>query len=133
MPRGRLLTLERKRQPLLNRRAFAGRLVASFGAASALIAISLLAGMAGYHYLEGMRWIDAYANSSMILSGMGPLDPPKTWGGKLFAGTYALYSGLAVILAAGILFTPVVHRMLHQFHLADDSGGDDQIHSGRKN
>jgi hypothetical protein len=89
----------------------------SFGAASGLIGVSLLGGMIGYHVLEGMAWIDAFANASMILSGMGPLDPPKTWGGKLFAGLYALYSGLAVILAAGILFTPVVHRMLHRFHL----------------
>jgi hypothetical protein len=116
-----LFNLETRRQPLLSRRAFAGRVAASFGAAAALIAASLLAGMVGYHVLEGLAWIDAFANAAMILSGMGPLDPPRTWGGKLFAGLYALYSGLAVILAAGILFTPVVHRMLHQFHL-EDSG-----------
>jgi hypothetical protein len=122
MPRRQLLKLEGKRESLLSRRAFAGRLAASFGVATALISVSLFAGMAGYHYLEGMAWIDAYANAAMILSGMGPLDPPKTWGGKLFAGTYALYSGLAVILAAGILFTPVFHRMLHQFHLEGEGG-----------
>jgi hypothetical protein len=113
----RVLKLETKRQPLLSRQAFARRVALSFCAASALIAVSLLGGMIGYHVLEGMAWIDAFVNASMILSGMGPLDPPKTWGGKLFAGLYALYSGLAVILAAGILFTPVLHRMLHQFHL----------------
>jgi hypothetical protein len=113
----RLLKLETRRQPLLSRRAFARRVALSFAAASVLIGVSLLGGMIGYHVLEGMAWIDAFANASMILSGMGPLDPPKTWGGKLFAGLYALYSGLAVILAAGILFTPVVHRMLHRFHL----------------
>jgi hypothetical protein len=115
--------LEHKGQPLLGRRAFARRLAASFGTASALIAVSLAIGMAGYHFLEGMEWIDAFVNAAMILSGMGPLDPPKTWGGKLFAGSYALYSGLAVILAAGILFTPVVHRMLHQFHLETGKEG----------
>jgi hypothetical protein len=114
-----LLDLEHKHQPLLSRRAFAQRLAASFGAASVLIFVSLLAGMAGYHYLEGLAWIDAFVNAAMILSGMGPLDAPKTWDGKLFAGLYALYSGLAVILAAGILFTPVVHRMLHWFHLEE--------------
>lgn len=119
MSKRRLFNLETRRQPLLSRRAFAGRVAKSFGAASALIAVSLLAGMIGYHALEGLGWIDAFANAAMILSGMGPLDAPKTWGGKLFAGLYALYSGLAVILAAGILFTPVVHRMLHQFHLED--------------
>ena len=119
MSKRHLLGLETKSQPLLSRRAFARRLARSFGAASALIGVSLLAGMMGYHWLEGLAWIDAYVNAAMILSGMGPLDPPKTTVGKLFAGTYALYSGLALILAAGILFTPVVHRLLHQFHLEE--------------
>jgi hypothetical protein len=115
-----LTKLETKHQPLLGRRQFAGRVAVSFGVASTLIGVSLLGGMIGYHFLEGMAWIDAFVNASMILSGMGPLDPPKSQGGKLFAGLYALYSGLALILAAGILFTPVIHRMLHQFHLESD-------------
>ena len=117
-----LLHLESRNKPLLSPRAFAGRLGVSLAVASAFIGVSLFGGMLGYHLLEGLAWIDAFANASMILSGMGPLDPPKTWGGKLFAGLYALYSGLAVILAAGILFTPVVHRMLHRFHLEDEKG-----------
>src|SRR5947208_1441065 len=100
MARQDLLKLETRTQPLVSRRAFAGRLAKSFAAASAVIGVSLLAGMAGYHWLEGLPWIDAYANAAMILSGMGPLDAPKTSAGKLFAGTYALYSGLALILAA---------------------------------
>jgi len=77
--------------------------------------------MLGYHWLEHMRWIDAFANAAMILSGMGPIDPLKTDGGKLFAGLYAIYSGLAVILIAGVVFAPVVHRFLHRFHLDADS------------
>ncbi len=77
--------------------------------------------MLGYHWLEGMPWIDAFANAAMILSGMGPLDPLRTDGGKLFAGLYAIYSGLAVILIAGVVFAPVVHRFLHRFHLEPDS------------
>jgi len=76
--------------------------------------------MAGYHYFEGMEWIDAFANASMILSGMGPLNPLQTSAGKLFAGFYALYSGLALIVAVGILLAPVVHRVLHRFHLEQD-------------
>jgi len=110
---------ETKHQPLLSRRAFAKRVARSFGTASLLIGISLLGGMLGYRYFEGMEWIDAFANASMILSGMGPLTPLETSGGKLFAGFFALYSGLALILATGILFAPVVHRLLHQFHLED--------------
>jgi hypothetical protein len=83
----------------------------------ALILASLLAGMAGYHYYEKLSWLDAFANAAMILSGMGPLAQPSTPGGKLFAGLYALYSGLAVILIAGITFAPVIHRFLHKLHL----------------
>jgi len=79
--------------------------------------VSLVVGMAGYHYLESMAWIDAFANAAMILSGMGPLETLHTSAGKLFAGCYALYSGLAVIVVMGILLTPVMHRVLHHFHL----------------
>ena len=111
--------LEQKHQGLLSRAAFARRLAKSSSASAAFIGLSLFMGMLGYHYIEGLSWIDAFANAAMILSGMGPLDAPKTWSGKVFAGLYALYSGLAAILAAGILLTPVVHRMLHWFHLED--------------
>jgi hypothetical protein len=89
----------------------------NFGAASVLIGLSLLIGMVGYHYFEGMDWIDAFANASMILSGMGPLGPLQTTAGKIFAGCYALYSGLALIAATGIIFAPIVHRLLHRFHM----------------
>ena len=114
------LGYESKHQPLISRQAFARRLARNFAAAMVLIGVSLIGGMVGYHYLEGMAWIDAFANASMILSGMGPLGTLQTWDGKLFAGLYALYSGLALVLATGIVFAPVVHRMLHRFHLEDD-------------
>jgi hypothetical protein len=104
-----------------DRAAFARRLARNFAAASLLIGASLLAGMAGYHWLEGMAWIDAFANAAMILSGIGPLAPLQTWGGKLFAGLYALYSGLVLIVAAGIVFAPLVHRLLHSFHVETES------------
>jgi hypothetical protein len=78
--------------------------------------------MCGYHFLEQLPWIDALLNASMILGGMGPVDPIKTEAGKIFASCYALYSGLAIISVAGLLLAPVVHRFLHKFHL--DSGSD---------
>jgi hypothetical protein len=115
----RFLRYESRHEPLLTRKAFARRLAGTFGAAAVLVGVSLLGGMAGYHYLEGMEWIDAFANASMILSGMGPLGPLQTWGGKLFAGLYALYSGLVLILVTGLILAPFVHRVLHQFHLED--------------
>ncbi len=114
---GAILNYEARHQPLLSRAAFARRLVSSSGIALALIGASLAVGMAGYHYFEKLPWIDAFANASMILSGMGPLGPLETWGGKLFAGCYALYSGLAVLVAAGLILAPVVHRVLHRFHV----------------
>ncbi len=82
-----------------------------------MIGLSLFAGMLGYHIFEDMRWVDAFANASMILSGMGPLDAPKSDAGKIFAGCYALYSGLALILAAGLILAPIAHRLLHRFHV----------------
>ena len=116
----RLFHYEARHQPLLSRPAFFRRLATHFLVSVLFVGSSLLVGMAGYRYFEGMSWIDAYANAAMILSGMGPLTPLETWGGKLFAGSYALYSGLAVIVAVSIILGPVVHRLLHRFHLQSD-------------
>jgi len=74
-------------------------------------------GMLGYHNLEGLSWIDAFLNASMLLGGMGPVNIPATSSGKLFAGLYALYCGLAVILVAGVILAPIAHRILHKFHM----------------
>jgi hypothetical protein len=108
---------EHKHLPLLPRRLFLRRFMRNFLAGLGLIALSLAGGMAGYEYFEGMSTVDAFANAAMILSGMGPLEPMKTKGGKIFAGCYALYSGLALITVAAITFGPIIHRFLHRFHL----------------
>ena len=108
---------EHHKSPLLPRRAFLARLARTSAIGALLIAISLGIGVLGYHYFESMPWIDAFANAAMILSGMGPLGPLQTSAGKIFAGFYALFSGLALILIVGIIFSPVVHRFLHKFHL----------------
>ena len=123
------LNYESRNEPLLSRRAFAGRLAASFGAASLLIAVSLFAGMCGYKYLENMTWVDAFVNAAMILSGMGPVEILHTNAGKIFAGCYALYSGLALILATGLIFAPVVHRVMHKFHIESD---EEESNEGRE-
>jgi hypothetical protein len=115
------LRFESKRDPLLPQGEFAGRLARNFGLASALVGVSLLGGMLGYHLTEGMGGIDAFANAAMILSGMGPLEPLKTPAGKLFAGAYALYSGLVLVMASGVVLAPVVHRMFHRFHLEQEA------------
>ena len=72
--------------------------------------------MFGYVQLEGMSWLDAFLNAAMLLGGMGPVNPPLTPGGKLFAGLYALYAGLVFIVTAALIFTPIVHRVMHNFH-----------------
>jgi hypothetical protein len=86
----------------------------SFGLLS--ICIVLFVGMCGYHYSEHMSWIDAFANASMILSGMGPLAPLNTSAGKLFAGCYALFSGLFFILIIAIIFSPLIHHFFTKIH-----------------
>ena len=115
-----LARLESKCQPLISRVRFMQRLGRCFLLASTLIFISLLLGMAGYHFFERMKWIDAFDNAAMILSGMGPLSVPQTWCGKLFAGVYALYSGLVLIIATGIIVAPIFHRLMHRFHLESE-------------
>jgi hypothetical protein len=112
---------EHRSRPLLPRPKYYRRLAKSILAGAGLVGVSLAAGMAGYHYFEYLPWLDAFANASMILSGMGPLANPQTVGGKLFAGCYALYSGLVLILVAGVVFAPVVHRFLHKFHVEDSN------------
>ena len=104
-------------KPLAPPHVFIRRLLTSAALGLTLVMLSLAVGMAGYHGYEGLSWLDAFLNASMILSGMGPLMQPATTGGKLFAGLYALYSGLAVLVIAGVMFGPVVHRFLHRFHI----------------
>ena len=99
---------------------FIWRLIGSFAVGLGLIGLSLGLGMVGYRRLLSLSWIDAFVNASMILSGMGPLAVPQTTGAKLFAGLYALYSGLAVLAIAGVVFAPVVHRFLHYLHADPD-------------
>jgi Co/Zn/Cd efflux system component len=85
-----------------------------------VIAASLAIGMAGYHGLERLSWLDSFLNAAMLLGGMGPLAVLQTDAGKLFAGCYALYCGLVVIAVAGIVLAPVAHRVLHRFHLEEE-------------
>ncbi len=120
---------EHHQAPLLPRTAFFVRLAKSAGAGFLIIAVSLGIGITGYHHFESMSWVDAFVNASMILSGMGPMTPLKTGSGKLFAGCYALFSGLALITILALVFAPVIHRFLHKFHLESDSD-DEEDKSG---
>ena len=111
---------ESRRERPLARAAFVRRML-EHGLAILLVIIGSLAmGMAGYMYFEGLSAIDAFLNAAMLLGGMGPVDAPKSVGGKLFAGMYALYAGLAFLLVAAVMFTPLLHRLLHRFHWAEE-------------
>jgi hypothetical protein len=90
-------------------------------AVSQLLAVlSLLVGISGYMHYENLAWRDAFLNAAMLLGGMGPVNPPVTDGGKLFAGFYALYAGLVFLIVVGIMLAPILHRLLHQFHWEED-------------
>jgi hypothetical protein len=108
---------EHRREPLLPRPLFLRRILKFAGLSFSLAAVSLIIGIFGYRHFEGMAWIDAFVNAAMILGGMGPIGELHTQGGKVFAGVYALYCGLIVVISMGILIAPVFHRFLHLFHL----------------
>ena len=107
---------ESKSHPPLPPAVFARRLIAHLAAAGILLLASLGAGMVGYVQLEHLSWMDAFLNSAMLLGGMGPVNPPLSEAGKLFAGFYALYAGLVFIVTAALVFTPILHRVIHHFH-----------------
>ena len=107
---------ENARKPPVPRKVFQRRLARHAAFALLLLSISMGIGMWGYEHYEHLPWRDAFLNSSMLLGGMGPVDPLKTPGGKLFAGFFALYSGVVFLFSAGLLIAPVAHRILHKFH-----------------
>jgi hypothetical protein len=108
---------EHKSMPLLSRRAFARRMAGHALFALAFVAGSLAIGVSGYHWIEGMPFVDSLLNASMLLGGMGPVGDLHTVAGKLFASAYALFAGIGFLVVAGVLFAPVIHRFLHKFHL----------------
>ena len=111
---------ERKNQVVISKQQFNLRMLKHLLIVIALLLFSLAMGMIGYRVLEHFSWMDGFLNSAMLLGGMGPVNPPKTEAGKLFAGVYALYAGLIFIFTAGLIFTPMVHRLMHQFNWEDD-------------
>jgi hypothetical protein len=112
---------EHKSRPLLPRIKFIRRVFRHGLVAILAIVVALGIGILGYHILDGLTWIDAALNASMILGGMGPVDiPMKTTGGKIFASAYALFSGLLFIGITGLLLAPFTHRLIHRFHLESE-------------
>ena len=117
-----MIFFEHRDEPLLPLPAFVGRVMQSGVFAATLISFSLLIGIGGYHWLGRLGWLDALVNASMILGGMGPVDPVRTTSGKWFEAFYALFSGVAFLTSVGVFLAPVVHRFLHRFHVETDGG-----------
>ena len=88
--------------------------------AGLLVAISLVIGIVGFHAVAGLTWVDSVLNASMLLGGMGPVGDLGETPGKLFASAYALYAGLVFLAVGGLLITPILHGVLHRFHLEQD-------------
>ena len=108
---------ERRHEQLATRSVFVKRIVASLVVALGIIVVALMLGIANYHFIAGFNWIDSLLEASMILGGMGPIKELPNDTAKVFASIYALFSGLVLIAIMGILLSPVVHRVLHRFHV----------------
>ncbi len=111
---------EHRAESLLPRTEFYWRVGRYSALSIGTITVSLLIGIFGYHFFEGLSWIDSLVNASMLLGGMGPVNPLHTTAGKLFASFYALFSGMVLLVAVSILIAPIFHRFLHHFHLEID-------------
>ena len=111
---------ESRLQPLLPRAQFLRRVFGHIAVAVGTAALALFVGMAGYHWLARLNWVDSLLNASMILGGMGPVDTLKTDAAKIFASFYALFSGLVFISLLGLLLAPFVHRLMHRFHIDEE-------------
>lgn len=122
----KLFKYEYRRAPLISRRDFVRRLSRHSIFAAAIVIFALGVGMSGYMGFEGMNAVDGFVNAAMILSGMGPLGELHSTAGKIFAGCYALFSGLLIFGIAGVVLAPVFHRLLHRFHVEDAKEGRDE-------
>ena len=131
---GDLLTMfGNHRVPLASRAVFVSRLFRSLAMSILLIAFSLAIGVAGYVWISNLSPVDAFLNASMILGGMGPVAPmdgdKATAASKIFAACYALFSGLVLVGATGLVLGPVLHRIIHRLHLDDLDDLDDKAAS----
>jgi hypothetical protein len=111
------MRFEHRRQPLLSQSDFVWRFFKGVLLAFALLGLWLLLGMVGYHWIGALDWVDSFLNASMIVGGMGPVDPMHGSSAKIFAGCYAIASGVIFLSIFGLVFAPVFHRFLHKFHL----------------
>jgi hypothetical protein len=104
---------------LASRRVFLSRFRRGAAYGIGLVVVTLVVGMVGYRVLEHMSWLDAFHQSALLLSGVGSTVDVKSTAGKVFDSVYALFCGVILLAATGLMLTPVLHRLLHRFHLED--------------
>ncbi len=114
----------KKQKQLLSKSEFAYKIAHSMLYSSLMISISLGIGIVGYHYLAHLTWIDSLLNASMILTGMGPVDPMHSDIGKLFASFYSLFSGIAFLTTIAVFLSPILHRFMAKLHLEYNQSND---------
>lgn len=115
------MVFESKKEKLVSKKRFRSRILLAVYIDLLLLTVSLLIGVLGYHYFNNLSYVDSFVNASMILGGMGPVDPLINNGAKIFAGVYALYSGIAFLTSFAIFIAPIYHRFLHKFHLEESN------------
>ena len=108
---------ERKHEKVAPPSVFARRILGAVALSLGLVLPTLSIGIAGYHWIDKLDWVDSLLEASMILGGMGPVNPLRSEAAKIFASGYALFSGLVLIGVMGIILTPITHRVLHKFHV----------------
>lgn len=116
-PESSALRLERRHERLAPVGVFLRRIAASWLISVGLIVIALTIGIIGYHSLAGFGWVDSLLETSMLLGGMGPVNPLPNDAAKIFASVYALFAGLLFIVVMGVVLSPLAHRVLHKFHI----------------
>jgi len=107
---------------LAPRERFLSRIAWVAGLASLLVLITLAVGVVGYHFIAGLSWLVAFHEAALLLSGMGPVELTLNDAGRIFESVYALFCGVVLLGATGILFSPVIHRLLHRYHIEDAAG-----------
>ena len=123
---------EHRHERLLTRAQFVRRVLNHFALGVGAIAVALGIGMAGYHWIAGFNWIEAFLNASMILGGMGPVGNLEGNAAKVFASVYALFSGIVFIAVLGMLLAPFVHRIMHKLHMEESEETAAPRHPGPK-
>lgn len=114
------MNFEHRSQPILPFDKFIKRILRYTFFSMVLIGVSLGIGVAGYHYINELPWLDALLNASMILTGMGPVDPMKNEAAKLFASFYSIFSGVVFLSTVAVFLSPIAHRFLHKMHVDED-------------